>query len=190
MRVSPKRALRSRQRGLSFAELMTTLAIVGVLVGMSAPGIGSMILDNRIRSQSADVQALLAVARSESAKRGSRVTICTSTSFDAATPACTTTGGTGAWANGIIAFVDVNADGTFNSGTDTLIRVLEPLSGGNTLVATGFTNNNWFQYRPSGVTNVPAAGASLKLCDSRTGAHGRTITISNTGRAVSAVATC
>ena len=176
--------------GFTLIEIMVTLAVLGVLVTVAAPSITKLIQDSRIRTQANDLMASLAIARSESAKQGVRVTVCASTTYTSTTPSCT--GGT-AWNSGYILFTDVNADGNFDAGTDTVLRIGEPLTGGNTLVSNGFTAPpaGSVQYRPSGNTNVvPATPATFKLCDSRTGPFGRLITVFATGRTISVFVIC
>jgi type IV fimbrial biogenesis protein FimT len=151
-----------------------------------------VIQNSRIRSQAGDLMANLAVARAEAAKRGLRITLCPSSTYNQSPPSCTTgTLGT-TWNLGYIVFADQNGNGTFDSANDILITVSEPLTGNNTLVSAGFTNVpvNQLQFRPSGATNLPAAGGSFKLCDSRSGNFGRLITVSVTGRPLSAFTTC
>jgi len=178
--------------GMSIIELMLTISIVAVLAALATPSFTTVIQNSRIRSQSSDLMANLAIARAEAAKRGLRVTLCPSSTYNQTPPSCTTgTLGT-TWNLGYIVYVDQDGSGTFESANDVLITVSEPLAGNNTLVSAGFTNApvNELQFRPSGATNLPAAGGSFKLCDSRAGNFGRAITISVTGRALSASATC
>jgi type IV fimbrial biogenesis protein FimT len=167
--------------GFSLIELMMTLAILAVILGIAAPALSSFVKNSRVTGKTNDFLANLAVARSESAKRGVRVTICASSNSTTPTPSCTGGGSTG-WNQGYIVFADANADGAYTAGTDTLLRVAEALGTNSTLASTGLTNADWLQYRPSGNTNVPASGGSFKLCDDRAGNFGRTITISITGR--------
>ena len=180
--------------GMSIIELMLTVSIVAVLAALATPSFTGMIQNSRIRSQSSDLMTNLAIARAEAAKRSVRVTLCASTTWQSASPSCTG-GGAGAWASGYIVFADVDGSGTFDAGTDTVITVAEPLTGGNTLVSNNFTGAgavaaDKFQYRPSGATNLPAAGGTFKLCDARTGNFGRQITIGVTGRTLSNFVDC
>jgi type IV fimbrial biogenesis protein FimT len=182
---------------MSIIELMMTITIVSILAAVATPSFTKMVQDARIRSQSSDLQANLAIARAEAAKRSVRVTLCPSTSYNAATPACT---GGSAWGSGYIIFADASGNGVYNAAADILIMVSEPLAGGNTLTSTGFNGVNAagtaitdvLQFRPSGVTNLPAAGVgTFALSDSRTGQNVcRQISIGATGRAVSATVTC
>lgn len=170
-------------------EIMMTLVVAAVLLTIAAPQLAYFVQNNRITSQTNDLLAILAVARSESAKRSVRVTVCASTTYNTTPPSCTG-GGNAAWNQGYIVFADQNGNASFDAATDTLLRVGEPLSGENTLQSSGFTTPDKFQYRPSGSTSLPAAGGTFKLCDSRAGNFGRLVSISVTGRAVSSVTSC
>jgi type IV fimbrial biogenesis protein FimT len=183
-------------RGMTIIEMMLTLGIVGVLVALAMPSFQTVLQNSRIRSQASDLMANLAIARAESTKRAVRVTLCPVPSVTVATPVCTPSA-TG-WTDGYIVFADTDGNGAFNTG-EVLIAVSEKLAGGNTLTSSGFTGNNAagtainneLQFRTSGTTNLPAAGGSFKLCDSRTtGTPGRLISISVTGRAVSTQVAC
>jgi type IV fimbrial biogenesis protein FimT len=168
-------------RGFTLIEVIMTLAIVAILFKVGAPALSDFVKNSRMTALTNDFLANMAVGRSESVKRALYVTLCASSNSTTATPSCTA-GGASAWNQGYLVFVDINKDGAYNSGSDTLLRVVEPLTGNVTLTSTGLTFADRFQYRPSGSTSVPAAGASFKLCDDRTGNFGRTITMSITGR--------
>jgi type IV fimbrial biogenesis protein FimT len=183
------------QRAFTLVELMVTVTVAAVLLSVVAPWFATFVLNNRITSQTNDLLANLAVARSEAAKRSVRITVCASTTWNTTPPSCTG-GGATAWNQGYIVFADVNANGTFDAANDILLKVGEPLSGGNILTSSGFApgagiaTTDKFQYRPSGATSLTAAGGSFKLCDNRLGNFGRAISISVTGRAVAAVTSC
>jgi hypothetical protein len=92
----------------------------------------------------------------------------------------------------LLIFVDADQNGAVGaSATEPVLVVNEALAGNNTLTSAGLTNTpvNVLQFRPSGAANVPA-NVTFKLCDSRTGLFGRTITLSPTGRATSATTSC
>lgn len=177
---------------MTIVELMLSIAILAVLAAMATPSFTGMVQNSRIRGQASDLLVNLAIARAEAAKRGVRITMCPTAAYAATPPSCQTGTLTTTWGQGYMVFADVNKDGTFNSGTDVLIAVSEQLSGNNSLTSAGLTNApvNALQFRPSGATNLPAAGGTFKLCDSRTGNFGRLITVQPTGRATSAVTAC
>jgi type IV fimbrial biogenesis protein FimT len=184
---APRRLPARAGAGFTLIEVMVTIAVLGVLTALAAPSIQKMIQDNRVRGQASDLMASLAIARSESAKQGVRVTVCTSSNYTSCNG-----GGASAWNSGYILFTDVNANGAVDAG-DTILRIGDPLSGGNTLTSSGFAapaTADTIQFRPSGTTNLPAAGGSWKLCDSRTGNFGRLISLGVTGRTTSNPTTC
>src|ERR1700704_3477879 len=97
-------ASRGAALGMSIIEIMLTIAILGVLAAVAVPSFTGIVQNSRIRSQSSDLMANLAIARAESAKRGIRVTLCPSTTYTASPPSCNTgTLGT-AWGQGYIVF--------------------------------------------------------------------------------------
>lgn len=154
-------------RGFSLVELMITIAVLAVLLGIGMPGLTSLIAKNRISAKSNELIADLALARSEAIKRGIRTTFCPSASGTAC-------GGTD-WSAGRVVFVDLNGDGTFNAGSDIMLRVGDPMTGGATLSST-FNTASPLQYLPSGQAS---ATGSFTVCKS--GQVGRTISITLAG---------
>ena len=160
--------------GFSIIELMVTVAVIGVTAVVAGPALGDFVSDMRISAKTNDLLAFFQYARSEAAKRGTRVTVCISS--DQATCA---TGGTD-WARGAVAFIDTGAIGQVDGG-DTVLRVLDAMPANLSVTATtAFGTGYYFQYRPSGT--VSSAG-TLRLC--RSGRPARYISISAIGRPMS-----
>lgn len=164
------------QRGFTLFELIITLAIAAIVIGIAAPSFSTMVQDNRLSGQSLDFITALNLARSEAIKRGTQVTLCMSN--DGA--GCSNAGN---WDQGWIVFLDNNADNardTANGSTETIFRVHGPLGGSNTL--TGNANVNTFiAYTARG--NTTQLG-TLSLCDPRKDNNkGKAIRINMTGRA-------
>ena len=172
-----------RLAGFTLVELMVTIAVIGITLAFASPNIASFIQNYRITTQTNNLLADLQLARNNSVSQGIRVSVCASS--DGAT--CIGAN----WSVGWIVFTDVNGNGAVDPATDTVLRVTEALSTGNAIVATNLTTGGLIQYRPSGLASgVSGGGASFKLCDTRTGAFGRTVSVAPTGRAAAAVATC
>lgn len=74
-----------RVRGFTLIELMVTIAISAILLGLAVPSFSSFIKSQAVRTSSSDLNAALIFARSEAIKRNSNVTL---------TPA------SGGWQNG------------------------------------------------------------------------------------------
>jgi type IV fimbrial biogenesis protein FimT len=81
--VAPSRLEQSR--GFTLIELMVTLSIAAILLGVGVPGFRSLILDQRGKTASYDVGASLMFTRSEAIKRNAAVVITPNSSSDWAT---------------------------------------------------------------------------------------------------------
>jgi len=73
------------QKGFSLLELMVTLVVLAIILGLGVPSMRSLILNQRVRNAAMELDAALLFARSEATKRNGNVTI---------TPAA------GGWQNG------------------------------------------------------------------------------------------
>lgn len=98
--------MRRYQVGFTLIELMVTLAVAAVLVGIAAPSFNTMILNNRATSLGDEVAGAMSLARSEAVKRGTRVSVCASSNG---------TSCTGSWNQGFIVFVDTAASDLANA---------------------------------------------------------------------------
>lgn len=94
---------RITERGFTLIELMVTIAILAILIGIAIPSFQEMIQANRLQSASAEFQSALAMARTEAIKRGgdARVTVLANT-----------VGTTTAWNNGYTVFVNRSSAAT------------------------------------------------------------------------------
>ena len=168
-------------RGFTLIELITTLAIAGILVTLAVPSFSEVIKNNRLITQENDFVTTLNLARSEAIRRSGRVTVCKSSNQ-------TDCSGAGGWEQGWIVFNDVNNDGVVTNPTTNVLRVHGALSSGVTL--HGDTNLvDYVSYVSSGATQKFAGGASatqpgvLIMCDDRGFvSQAKGIQISATGR--------
>src|SRR5437660_1719517 len=103
--------IRRRVRGFTLIELMVVLAISAILVGVGTPAFTGLIRQTELTSATNDLFASLLLARSEAAKRRSRVALCKSADGSTCTPA-------GGWEQGWIVFHDTNNDGARQGGEE------------------------------------------------------------------------
>ncbi|HKU15852.1 MAG TPA: GspH/FimT family pseudopilin [Steroidobacteraceae bacterium] len=96
--------MRTQSRGFSIIELVVTLTVGAILLGIAVPSFTEIIRQNRIANQTNEFMVTLAMARSEAVKRGGRVSVCSS---NAQQTACAP--GATNWANGWLLFSDVVA---------------------------------------------------------------------------------
>jgi type IV fimbrial biogenesis protein FimT len=120
----------SRQLGVTLIELLVTLSIVVILMTVAVPGMQEFMSTNRLSTTTTDFMGTLNYARSEAVKRGTQVTACMSANGSS----CATSGD---WSQGRIVFLDVNGDGTVDSGDgDTVLRTSAATASGYTLKGT------------------------------------------------------
>lgn len=105
-----------RSAGYNLVELMVVVTISAIITGIGIPSYRYITNANRV---STEVNALLGdmmLARSEAIKQAQPVSVCPSQGG-------LICDGTSSWQNGWIVFSDVNGDGAFTAGSDTLLRV-------------------------------------------------------------------
>jgi type IV fimbrial biogenesis protein FimT len=110
------------QRGLTMVEVMVTLAISAVLVGVAAPSLADLMHADRVRSASLELWGLLTEARAEAVKRNAPVLVCPSNDGASCLPSPTAN----SWSGIKIACYDVDGNGQCDAsaaGSPNPIRV-------------------------------------------------------------------
>ncbi len=159
--------------GFTLVEVMIVVAILAIFAGIAVPSFRTLIADNRMTGQANDFLSALQLARSEAITRSRRISICPSSSGSG----CTAT----AWGGGWMVFAEslTGTIGSFDSASDTVLRVYPPLAGTSSLVANG--NAVVVTYQPDGSVS---AARTFTLCpNDGSGVRGRTIPITASGRA-------
>jgi type IV fimbrial biogenesis protein FimT len=181
---------RGLQGGYNLLELLVTMAIAGIVLGVGIPSFTEFLANNRMASAANDLVTSIHVARTEAVKQRRTTTLCASSNWDAANPDCDLGGGTG-W----IVFVDLDGDVSVDAG-DTVVLTHAPLATGVTFT-TNADATGYLQFGGNGFPLTAPPGppiTDMQLCDGRgdqgTGqdadgnviAAGRWITVGVTGR--------
>ena len=166
--------LNIKGQGFSLIETLVVIALLAIFAVFAIPMFSDLTQNNRMRAQVSNLVGQFAQARTEAMRRGFRVTMCPGTE----------SGCSGnQWENGLIAFVDIDADGVRDSGEE-IILVGAALTGNNTMRSDQFSTFISFRYDgASTAVDGSANPGSFVVCDSRGfGEHARALNILATGR--------
>ena len=177
---------RQHSKGFTVIELMITLVGLAILVALAAPSFAQWLAKVRVVSQANQLVGDLAMARSESATRGAKVTVCASSDG-------TSCDSSGKWVNGWLVFVDNSTtggslDGVVDGG-EKILKVVGPLGGNTTVTVSGFVSSNYVQFHSYGGLSPATAGA-FSLCSATISPQGVKVDVKLTGRAQALATTC
>lgn len=78
-RLTPRSASFRRVRGFTLTELMITLTVMAILLGIGIPSFRSFVDGQRVKSASYELMTSMAIARSEAVKRNTSITLAPDT---------------------------------------------------------------------------------------------------------------
>ncbi len=128
-------------RGLTLIELLVTVAVVVIIAVLAPPMLANMLDSNRSIAHYNKLAGSLALARSESIRRGAIISICGSS--DGAS--CNTAN----WETGWLVFADTNKDGTVDGG-ESILHIVAALQDNYTLRLSNSDQITTLQYRADG----------------------------------------
>lgn len=153
--------------GFTLIELMVTIAIAAILLGVAIPNFSSVIISNRLTANTNEFITSLNLARSEAIKRGQHVVVRKT--------------GTN-WEDGWQVFVDLDRstaakENVLDAGTDIELRVYPALPTNLTLRGNSFVN--FIRYQPNGTSNQPG---SFAMCNDGSVTGAKLMIINAVGR--------
>lgn len=176
-----------KQQGFTLVELVVTLAVAALLLGIGIPSFSGAISNSRINVDYNEFVGALYLARSESVKSGQIVTVCPKSEPDAQT--CSESNS--AWENGWLVFIDEvfvddEASAQINPEDELIAIHPEPRSqnvisawGSTDRTSATSTQRNYIRYTPNGSTAM--ANGSIHMCNDEEAERSRAINISPTG---------
>jgi len=152
------------QSGFTLYELLITVVIVGIVLTLGIPNMQQFTQNSRMTSTANDMHAAFHLARSESSRAKTNITVCASSNSMTAGANC---GGT--WDQGFIVFVDNDGDLNRNGATETVLRAHGVIANGVSLAVAN--DATYFSYSSTGLgrPNVGgnAAVSQVVMCDER-----------------------
>lgn len=156
-------------RGFTLIELMVTLTVLAIVLGIAVPSFQKQIINSKSLTTGDEFAAALNYARSQAVKTTKRVSICSSS--DGAT--CT-----GSWAEGFIVFQDdATSDAATSPTLGTVYKVWPKLGTAGTLtvkrgdISTG-TDASFIRYTSRG-TLAPISNNPINISLKLTGCTGK-----------------
>ncbi len=160
--------------GLTLVELLTTLAVAGILVASASGGATHLIEQHRASAAVNQMLGAVRFARHAAVSHRSSVTLCPADGAQSLQPGSARgypsqenslqpgsargypsqerCGRRNTWHNGALVFLDRNANGRFD-GSDTLLRRMPRLREGDRFYWRSFRNRSYLMIRPSGLTD-------------------------------------
>ena len=179
---SPKHTFRVKiggALGFTLIEMLITIAIAAILMGIAIPSFRYITNSNRIASELNGLLGDLQLARSEAIKEGRTITVCQSN--DGASCSNSTS-----WEGGWIVFSDPTNVGVYDAG-EVYIRKQKRFSGTDTFVASN--NVSVITFNREGYAVGIANGTLVTLHDSSSNsAWTRCLSINLSGQMASEIA--
>lgn len=151
------------ERGFTLYELLITLLVVGVVLALGVPNMAAFTQNSRMTSSANDMHAAFQLARTESARAKTNITICASSNSLAVTPTCT-----GTWNEGYIVFVDTDGN-VARASTEAILRRHGPAERG--VIFAVENDATFFSFASTGLGRGDVGGNTavtrVVMCDDR-----------------------
>lgn len=159
--------------GFTLLELVVVLAIAGIIAALAGPSFNSAMVSSSISNHRDALAAGIKKARAEALYSNTTAIICAST--DQSSCAADSD-----WDKGWIVFADVNTNGDYDAGTDTLIDVY--YSNDRVRVGADDSTSGTIVFNANGLLQ-PAGAIMIGICDKNTSSSisGKPIEINTTG---------
>lgn len=118
--------LRIGMRGFTLVELMVTVAVLAVVIGIAVPSFTTIMHRNRLTAAANEMVSALQIARMEAIRRNRRAVLCPS--IDGQT--CN-----GADWSKVLVFIDANRNSQADATGDVLLRVVDTTRTGSGITA-------------------------------------------------------
>ncbi|WP_019626002.1 GspH/FimT family pseudopilin [Thioalkalivibrio sp. ALJT] len=162
-------------RGFTLVELMITLLVASILLGVGIPAFASLVENTRLTTTTNQFLTTLHMTRSEAIRRGHLVSLCTSTDGTTCTSGST-------WDAGWILYANPGRAHQPN-GPDSILRVGHAWTDSTIAVAGNQPVSQHISYNALGQTERLSGAllmGTLSICAQSS--EGRAIIISSAGR--------
>lgn len=158
-------------RGLTLIELMVTLTIAALLLGLAAPSFSHLLQDSRMSGQLNRLVGALHLTRSEALKRRQTTLLCKSSDGLSCSREAE-------WHQGWIVFEDQDGDRERDE-EEPLLLAEQMGEEGLSISLSAFGSDNYIVYYPTGVTKT---NGTFSFCDTRGASEAKALIYYKTGR--------
>lgn len=153
--------MNTKQHGFTIWELMMTVAVAGILLGLGVPSFMEIQRNSAMTAAANELVTGVLLARAEAIKRQQPVSLCTSPAPMATNPACGNTG----TRLGFIVWADENGNAVIDSGEIILRQIASP--GGT--IAVSSDNDGTVTFTGSGFARRAGTDQTSRVlfCDDR-----------------------
>jgi type IV fimbrial biogenesis protein FimT len=152
---SAARRSRRRPAGFTLVELMVTVAVAGLVVGLGVPSFLRTLARHTIASQAEELQDAVRIGRNEAMKRSGPVVLCRTEESNPTHCA----GSGGSWQTWLL-FTDAARSGTFAAG-DSVLRQKQDVSRRTTVTADAAS----IRFEATGIAHADTGSAVFVLAE-------------------------
>lgn len=161
---------KTREDGFTLYELLMTMLIIGIVLGLGIPTMSAFTANSRITTTVNDLLGSFLLARSEAARAKSNVTICASAnSLDAGANCSGPAPSALAFDDGWIIFIDLNGDVQRAGAGENILRRHPAIHSSIDININA--NATYFSFAPTGLGRGDIGGfpsfTTAVLCDDR-----------------------
>lgn len=152
------------QYGFTLYELMITLVILGIVLTLGVPNMLEFNRNGRMTATANDLHSSFYLARSESGRAKTNITVCASADPLSAAADCD-----GTWDQGFIVFIDDDGNISRSGADETVLSAFGPIPDGITLAVAN--DATYFSYSSTGLGRPNVGGnpavTQVVMCDER-----------------------
>lgn len=159
-----------QKNGFTIIEILITLALLAILMGVAIPNLRQFLVNQRVSAQASELISSLAFARSEASKRNVNIVVLPTTN--------TPSGWGGGWCTGP-ATID-------NCRHADVLTHYQPKASDVTITSTYLESGNRLTFRRDGTLLAPGAAAPFKISSDRltaTSSNARCVKLNGLGKA-------
>ena len=160
-----------KSEGLTLVELLISLSVSIIMLGIAVPGTSTFITSNRIAGQVNDLRGAIALTRSEAIRRNQHVVMCKSVDGQSCTRS-------GRWDNGWMVYADDNMNRKRDK-KEQILHVHDEIPEGYTIDYRAFGSRHYVAYRPTGYTRT---NGTFYICKPEDMRRSRALILTKSGR--------